>query len=158
MPNNQILIYGFFDITINTNILTKRYLERKNRKIEAAFLENNIPCLDRSLRYQKRPMSLTTVDVQMGILGIHSFSSSHMEMHADIYLYQSWTDHRCMFESATGQHNLTIYARPNGLTHRGLQNLWQPDTHLLNAKKSSEPETVTHIWKRGKVLKRKISL
>ena len=120
-------------------------------KIEDAFLENEVPCLDRSLRYQKRPQLRTNVQVQVGILGIHSFCSSNMEMNADIYLYQSWNDHRCTFDSVTGQHNLTIYARPNGLTHRGLQNLWQPDTHLLNAKRIALPETVTHIWKRGKV-------
>ena len=138
---------------ISKNILNSRYHKSRSKNIEASFLENTIPCLDRSLRYQKRPMNLTIVDVQMGILGIHSFSSSDMEMNADIYLYQSWTDHRCMFQSTTGQHNVTIYARPNGLTHKGLQNLWQPDTHLLNAKKCTEPETVTHIWKRGKVLK-----
>ena len=128
-----------------------RYIERKNKVIEEAFLEDQIPCLDRSQQYQKRPRNVTTIHVQIGILGIHSFSSSDMEMSADIYLYQDWTDHRCIFESTTGQHNITIYARPNGLTHKGLQNLWQPDTHLLNAKKIESPETVTHIWKRGKV-------
>ena len=137
---------------IITNILILRYFERRNKTIETAFLENDIPCLDRSLQYQKRPMSLTTVHVQTGILGIHSFSSHDMEMNADFYLYQSWIDHRCIFDSKTGQHNVTIYARPNGLTHRGLQNLWQPDTHLLNSKRTALPETVTHIWKRGKVL------
>ena len=129
------------------------YFEKRNKKIEASFVENIIPCLDKSLRYQKRPKTPTWIDVQVGILGIHSFHSSDMEMNGDIYLYQSWTDHRCMFESVTGQHNLTIYERPNGLTHKGLQNLWQPDTHLLNAKHVENPETVTHIWKRGKVCK-----
>ena len=148
------IIYALSSVPLKTqNILNVRYNESKSNKIEAAFIENTIPCLDRSLRYQKRPRPLTTVHVQIGILGIHSLSSSDMEMNADVYLYQSWIDQRCIFESATGQHNVTIYARPNGLTHKGLQNLWQPDTHILNAKRMAHPETVTHIWKRGKVWK-----
>ena len=144
--------FDIYDLLkMNEYVLTKRYIQRRNKKIEEAFLEDQIPCLDRSQQYQKRPMNTTTVQVQVGILGIHSFSSSDMEMNADLYLYQDWTDHRCIFDSKTGQHNITIYARPNGLTHKGLQNLWQPDTNLLNAKKVENPETVTHIWKRGKV-------
>ena len=124
-----------------------------NEKIEEAFSENEVPCLDRSdIRYQRRPYPRTAVEVQIGILGIYSISSSKMEMKADIYLYQSWTDYRCKFEPKNNKtSNLTIYARPNGLTHKGLQNLWQPDTHLLNAKATKLPETVTHIWQRGKV-------
>ena len=128
-----------------------RYFNSMNQKIEEAFLENKIPCLDRSLRYQKRPKPHTTVSAQMGVLGIYALSEHDMEMKADIYLYQKWTDYRCKFNSVTGQNNLTIYSRPNGLSHRGLQNLWQPDTHLLNAKTTELPETVTHIWKRGAV-------
>ena len=31
------------------------------------------------------------------------------------------------------------------MSHPGLSNLWQPDTHFLNAKKSFRPETVTRI-------------
>ena len=29
---------------------------------------------------------------------------------------------------------LTLYSGPEGMSHKGLQNLWQPDTHFLNAK------------------------
>jgi hypothetical protein len=39
----------------------------------------------------------------------------------------------------------------NVLSHPGLANLWQPDTHLLNGKKVSKPETITHIYSFGKV-------
>ena len=122
-----------------------------SKQIEEAFLENEIPCLDRSMRYQKRPKSHTMVSIQMGILGIYSFSSSHMQLKTDIYLYQKWSDYRCKFEPLNGQENLTIYTRSNGLTHKGLQNLWQPDTHILNAKATNISETVTHILQRGMV-------
>lgn len=52
---------------------------------------------------------------------------------------------------------LTLYARPgegSTWTHSGLNNLWQPDTHVLNAKKLSRPETVTHISTKGIVISR----
>ena len=39
----------------------------------------------------------------------------------------------------------------NVLSHPGLANLWQPDSHLLNGKKISRPETITHISSMGKV-------
>ena len=122
-------------------------------QVTNAFVEDEIPCLDKSIRYQKRPKRHTTIRVEIGILAIHEFSSSKMDMKAELYLYQTWTDIRCKFTSQTGRNNLTIYTRPNGETHRGLQNLWQPDTHVLNAKATGEmrPEIVTHIWKRGKV-------
>ena len=47
---------------------------------------------------------------------------------------------------------LTLYARPSEgstWTHEGLNNLWQPDTHVLNAKKLTRPETVTNIYAAG---------
>ena len=47
---------------------------------------------------------------------------------------------------------LTLYSRPaegSVWTHPGLNNLWQPDTYVLNAKKLSRPETVTHIYAKG---------
>jgi hypothetical protein len=53
--------------------------------------------------------------------------------------------------------SLTLYARPgegSAWTHAGLDNLWQPDTHVLNAKKLSRPETVTHIRATGIVKSR----
>ena len=85
----------------------------------------------------------------MGFLGVYSFSTSHMDMKADLYLYQKWSDIRCKFNATNGQNNLTIYTRPDGKSHRGLQNLWQPDTHILNAKAFQNKETVTHIEQRG---------
>lgn len=47
---------------------------------------------------------------------------------------------------------MTLYARPgegSTWTHAGLNNLWQPDTQVLNAKSLSRPETVTHIRATG---------
>ena len=52
---------------------------------------------------------------------------------------------------------LTLYSRPaegSIWTHSGLNNLWQPDTYVLNAKKLSRPETVTHIHAKGRVKSR----
>lgn len=52
---------------------------------------------------------------------------------------------------------LTLYARPgegSTWTHAGLDNLWQPDTQVLNAKTLSRPETVTHIQALGTVTSR----
>ena len=52
---------------------------------------------------------------------------------------------------------LTLYARPgegSTWTHAGLDNLWQPDTHVLNAKKLTRPETVTYIDALGIVVSR----
>ena len=37
------------------------------------------------------------------------------------------------------------------MSHKGLQNLWQPDTHFLNAKSSSKSEVVTWIKNIGMV-------
>ena len=46
---------------------------------------------------------------------------------------------------------LTLYSGPEGMSHKGLQNLWQPDTHFLNAKSSSKSEVVTWIKNIGMV-------
>ena len=46
---------------------------------------------------------------------------------------------------------LTLYSGPEGMSHKGLQNLWQPDTHFLNAKSSSKSEVVTWIKNIGLV-------
>ena len=56
---------------------------------------------------------------------------------------------------------LTLYARPSEgptWTHEGLNNLWQPDTHVLNAKRLSRPETVTHIYATGGIVKSRTRL
>ncbi len=37
------------------------------------------------------------------------------------------------------------------MSHPGLANLWHPDTHILNAKTSHRPETVTKIRSSGDV-------
>ena len=129
-----------------------RYFDSIDKQIEEAFLENSIPCLDvESQQYQKRPKPHTTINVQMGLLGVYSFSASHMDLKADIYLYQKWSDVRCQFDATNGQTNLTIYTSTNGKSHRGLENLWQPDTQILNSKLSKITETVTHIKNNGMV-------
>jgi hypothetical protein len=134
----------------------KRHFAGIDRQIEEAFLENEIPCLDDQLqKYQQRPKPHTVINVRMGILGVYSFSTSHSDLKADIYLYQKWSDIRCKFNASNGQTNLTIYIKPNGRSHRGLQNLCQPDTHILNSKASNITETVTHIQQRGMVSTKK---
>ena len=107
--------------------------------------------MDESQHYQKRPEPHTVINVQMGLLGVYSFSASHMDLKADIYLHQNWSDVRCQFNATNGQSNLTIYTSPKGKSHRGLENLWQPDTQILNSKSSEETETVTHIEYDGTV-------
>jgi hypothetical protein len=70
------------------------------------------------------------------MIAIHSLSSSNMDLTADLYLYQSWTDLRCAFRPLPGQGTkLTLYSgQSTDISHAGLSNLWQPDTHFLNAK------------------------
>ncbi len=47
---------------------------------------------------------------------------------------------------------MLLYSSEGGeMSHPGLTNLWHPDTHVLNAKSSSRPETVTKIRSSGKV-------
>ena len=132
-----------------------RYYGSIDKQIEEAFLENSIPCLDvESQQYQKRPKPHTIINIQLGLLGVYSFSASHMELKADIYMYQEWADIRCRFNATNGQRNLTIYTSPSGRSHRGLENLWQPDTQILNSKSTEITETVTHIENKGVVISR----
>ena len=52
---------------------------------------------------------------------------------------------------------LTLYSRPgdgSAWTHSGLDNLWQPDTQVLNSKKLTRPETVYHLKNIGFVQSR----
>ena len=129
-----------------------RYLSSIDKQIEEAFLENEIPCLDDQYqKYQKRPQHHTVINVQIGFLGVYSLSTSNMDLKADLYLYQKWSDVRCKFDAKNNQTTLTIYTRPNGKSHKGLQNMWQPDTHILNAKSSNTTEIVTHMTNRGMV-------
>ncbi len=115
------------------------------------FLENKVPCLDRSIRYRKRPTSLVKVRSTLSIIAIHSLSSVNMDLTADVYLTQTWLDRRCAFRGLPGQGTvLTLYSGQNTETsHPGLANLWQPDTHFLNAKRSAKPEVVTRILSVG---------
>ncbi len=47
---------------------------------------------------------------------------------------------------------LLLYQTEGGeMSHPGLANLWHPDTHVLNAKSSHRPETVTKIKSSGTV-------
>jgi gamma-aminobutyric acid receptor subunit beta len=115
------------------------------------FLENKVHCLDKSIRYRKRPTSLVTVRSTLSIIAIHSLSSVNMELTADVYLSQTWLDRRCAFRGLPGQGTvLTLYSgQGTQMSHTGLANLWQPDTHFLNAKKSTRPEVVTRILSVG---------
>ena len=58
------------------------------------YLENSVLCLDKSIRYRKRPMSLVKVRTQLAIIAVFSLSSIDMDLTADLYLYQSWRDSR----------------------------------------------------------------
>ena len=58
------------------------------------YLENSVPCLDKSIRYRQRPASLVTVRTQVAIIAVFSLSSIDMDLTADLYLYQSWRDSR----------------------------------------------------------------
>ena len=61
-------------------------------------------------------------------------------------------DRKCAFRGLPRQGSvLTLYSGPEGMSHKGLQNLWQPDTHFLNAKSSSKSEVVTWIKNIGLV-------
>ena len=150
----MVFQFTFKPVTITTSIWFHfdRYLNSIDKQIEEAFLENEIPCLDDQYqKYQKRPQRHTVINVQIGFLGVYSLSTSNMDWKADLYLYQKWSDVRCKFDAKNNQTTLTIYTRPNGKSHKGLQNMWQPDTHILNAKSSNTTEIVTHITNRGMV-------
>ena len=58
------------------------------------YLENSVACLDKSIRYRKRPASLVKVRTQVAIIAVFSLSSINMDLTADLYLYQSWRDSR----------------------------------------------------------------
>ena len=47
---------------------------------EDNLLENRVPCLDQSLRYRKRLQDVVNVDLQIGIISLHSLSLSRMEL------------------------------------------------------------------------------
>ena len=84
-----------FPTTLTISILfhCDRYLNSIDRQIEEAFLENEIPCLDDQYqKYQKRPQRHTVINVQIGFLGVYSLSTSNMDLKADLYLYQKWSD------------------------------------------------------------------
>ncbi|TRY68905.1 hypothetical protein TCAL_03794 [Tigriopus californicus] len=117
------------------------------------YLENRVPCLDRSIRYNKRPTSIVKVDAQLAVVAFHALSSVNMELISDIYLYEQWRDIRCSFRGLPGQGTvLQLYSSQGGeKSHTGLSNLWSPDTQILNAKKFHKPETVTQIRHSGQV-------
>ena len=69
-----------------------------------------------------------------------------------MYYRQTWVDSKCGFRGLPRQGSvLTLYSGPEGDSHEGLRNLWQPDTHFLNAKESSKLEVVTWIKNIGVV-------
>ena len=61
------------------------------------YLENSVPCLDKSIRYRKRPMSQVRVRTQVAMIAVFSLSSIDMDLTADLYLYQGWRDSRYLF-------------------------------------------------------------
>ena len=65
------------------------------------YLENRVPCLDKSIRYRKRPSSLVLVKAQLAFVGIHSLSARDMDFTADLYLWQTWLDKRCSFRQVS---------------------------------------------------------
>ena len=119
---------------------------------------NPVKCLDTSIRYRRRPEPTMFIETQVAILAIDSISSSRMELSSEIYLFHEWYDYNCMWRPLPRQGNmLTLYERPGEgsvWTHKGLNNLWQPDTQVFNAKIMKRPETVTHIFSTGKVKQR----
>ena len=148
----MIFFFLWWNCTNKVCFLIIRYYSSIDEQIEEAFLENSIPCLDvKSQQYQKRPKPHTRINIQLGLLGVYSFCASRMELKSNIYMYQKWTDIRCRFNATNGQRNLTIYTRSNGKSHRGLENLWQPDTQILNSKSTEITESVTHIENNGMV-------
>lgn len=68
------------------------------KRDEDELLENRVSCLDRSLRYRKRPEKLMEIHTQVAILSIDSISSAKMEMSADVYLIHTWIDDRCKWK------------------------------------------------------------
>lgn len=67
------------------------------------LLENRVPCLDKSLRYRKRPESLMKIRTQVAVLSINSISSAKMELSADVYLTHDWVDNRCWWRPLKGK-------------------------------------------------------
>ncbi len=97
--------------------------------------------------------SYLVVSAHLRIVSLHALSSEHMDLTADVYLWQRWVDRRCAFRPLQGQGSmLMLYSSEGGeMSHPGLANLWHPDTHVLNAKRSHRPETVTKIRSSGVV-------
>ena len=117
-------------------------------------LENSVRCLDSTFRYKKLPRrnNRMLVHTQLAVFGIYSMDAANMELTGEFYLLQEWRDPRCQYMTLPGQNSLTLFQTPQGVSHPGLKNLWQPDTHVLNARTSSTLETVTHIWPAGQVV------
>ncbi len=72
------------------------------------FLENAVPCLDRSIRYRKRPTALVNVTSHLSIMSFHGLSAERMELAVDVFLWQKWTDHRCGFRPLPGQGSVLL--------------------------------------------------
>ena len=76
-------------------------------------------------------------------------------MSGEFYLLQKWWDPRCKFQPLPAPHTpndrLTMFSTKRGDSHPGLKNLWQPDTQVMNSRKSSVKETIIHIWSSGQV-------
>lgn len=134
-------------------ILLISWLRQSQGVEQEKYLENRVPCLDRSIRYNKRPTSIVNVDAQLAVVAFHALSSVNMELISDVYLYERWRDIRCSFRGLPGQGTvLQLYSSQGGeKSHAGLSNLWSPDTQILNAKKFQKPETVTRIRHSGLV-------
>ena len=66
-------------------------------------------------------------------------------------------DRKCAFRGLPRQGSvLTLYSGPEGkMSHKGLQNLWQPDTHFLNAKSASKGgfQSIYDVRTEGRVQK-----
>ncbi len=61
------------------------------------LLENRVSCLDKSLRYRKRPEKQMQIYSEVAILSIDSISAAKMELSADVYLVHEWRDSRCQW-------------------------------------------------------------
>ena len=75
-------------------------------------------------------------------------------MSGEFYLMQKWFDSRCHFRPMPAPHGpqspITMTSGRKE-SHPGLQNLWQPDTQVLNSRKTKIRESTVQIWASGYV-------
>ena len=78
----KLLIITLLAFMLPERALTSKLSQKGSSEQGSAenYLENRVPCLDKSIRYRKRPSAQVLVKTKVAFIAIHHLSSSGMSL------------------------------------------------------------------------------